>query len=271
MSRTIARRVGPALVLLLLLGAWETGVRVGRVPAYLLPPPSRIVAVFFAELPALLPHAGATLLEIAAGLAGGVLGGIALALAIFYLPPLESALYPLVIASQVIPVFAVAPLLVVWLGYGLWAKAAVAALIVFFPVTVNALDGLRAAQSETLDVLRALGASEARLFRLVRAPGSLPWLFSGLKIGVTQSVVGATIGEWIGAQRGLGYLMIESNALLRIDLVFASILMLTLVGLLLFALVRIIERRALRWRTPEGGGREWRTEWRGRRSSSPWS
>jgi ABC-type nitrate/sulfonate/bicarbonate transport system permease component len=216
----------------------------------------------------LLPHAGATLAEISVGLLAGVLGGITLALAIFYFPLLESAVYPIIIASQMVPVFAIAPLLVVWLGYGLWPKAAVAALIVFFPVTVNGVDGLRAVGGETIDVLRALGASERQIFTWVRVPASLPSLFSGLKIAVTLSVVGATIGEWIGAKRGLGYLMIESNALLRIDLVFASILALTLVGLLLFGLVRIIERRVLRWRREEGGGGEWRAGSLVRRSSS---
>jgi len=148
-----------------------------------------------------------------------------------------------------IPIFAIAPLLVVWFGYGLWSKAIVAALIVFFPIVVNTVDGLRSVGGETIDLLRSLRASEWQIFRVVRLPASLPFLFSGLKIGITLSVVGATIGEWIGAKKGLGYLMIQSNALLRIDLVFASIMTLSLLGLLLFGVLRIIEQQLLRWRT----------------------
>ena len=122
-------------------------------------------------------------------------------------------------------------------------------LIVFFPIVVNTVDGLRSVGGETIDLLRSLRASTWQIFRLVRLPASLPFLFSGLKIGVTLSVVGATIGEWIGSRKGLGYLMIQSNALLRIDLVFASILTLSLLGLLLFGILRMIEQRLLRWRS----------------------
>ena len=246
-------RLSPFLLAVVLLAVWELCVRAFGVPAYVLPAPSRIAAVFFTKFPLLLSHAGVTLAEIGLGFLFGSLGGMSLALALFYIPALGAAVYPLLIASQVVPVFAIAPLLVIWFGYGLWTKAAVAALIAFFPITINAVDGLRAARSETIDVLRALHTSEWQILRIVRAPASLPALFSGLKVGVTLCVVGATIGEWIGARRGLGYLMIESNALLRADLVFAAILALTLVGLLLFGLVRIIERRVLRWRQEEGG------------------
>jgi ABC-type nitrate/sulfonate/bicarbonate transport system permease component len=149
-----------------------------------------------------------------------------------------------------IPIFAIAPLLVIWFGYGLWPKVTVAGLIVFFPIVVNMVDGLRSVNEETIDVLRSLGATKIQMFVRVRLPASLPSLFSGLKVGVTLSVVGATIGEWVGAKSGLGYLMIQSNALMRIDLVFAAILMLSLLGLLLFALVRIMEHKLLRWMRP---------------------
>jgi putative hydroxymethylpyrimidine transport system permease protein len=250
------KRLSPFLLALALLAIWEACVHAFGVPAYVLPAPSRIALVFFTRFPLLLSHAGATVAEIGLGLLVGSLAGASLALALFYVPTLEAAVYPILIGSQVIPVFAIAPLLVIWFGYGIWPKVAVAAVISFFPITVNAVDGLRAAGSETIDVLRALRASEWQTFWMVRAPASLPAVFSGLKVGVTQSVVGATIGEWIGAKRGLGYLMIESNALLRTDLVFAAILALTLVGLLLFVLVRIIERRVLRWRRAEGGGHD---------------
>ncbi len=250
MCEWIKRYAGTIIVLIVLLGLWEAGVRLFHVPRYILPPPSRVIFVFCTRFSLLLAHAGTTLVETTLGMMFGVVGGFVLAVVIFYSPTLERAIYPLIIASQMIPVFAIAPLLVVWFGYGLWPKVTVAALIVFFPIVVNTVDGLRSVNEETIDVLRSLDASKKRIFASVRVPASLPSLFSGLKVGVTLSVVGATIGEWIGAKSGLGYLMIQSNALLRIDLVFAAIFMLSILGLCLFGVVRIMERRLLRWRAP---------------------
>ena len=242
----------PILLVLVLLVAWEGAVRLFDTPHYILPAPSRIGAAFFSHFPSLLHHAAVTLAEIVLGLVLGGLGGFGLAVAIFYSPVLERAVYPLIIASQMIPIFAIAPLLIVWMGYGLWPKATVAALIGFFPIVVNASDGLRASNEESVELFRSLGATRWQVFRKLRLPASLPTLFAGLKVAVTLSVVGATIGEWVGAHRGLGYLMLQSNALLRVDLVFAAILMLTVLGLLLFGGLRIIERRVLRWRgSPE--------------------
>lgn len=252
MLRAIKRYATTLATLAILFGLWEGGVRLFHVPSYILPPPSRIVNVFCTHFPLLVWHADATLIEVVLGMFLGVLGGFMLAVLIFYSRTLERALYPLIIASQMIPVFAIAPLLVIWFGYGLWPKVTVAGLIVFFPIVVNTVDGLRSVNDETIDVLRSLNATRLQIFMRVRLPGCLPSLFSGLKVGVTLSVVGATIGEWVGAKRGLGYLMIQSNALLRIDLVFAAILMLSLLGLLLFGLVRIMERRFLRWMRPRG-------------------
>lgn len=258
MTRLLRRYLAAALLLIALFALWEGSVRLLHVQPYILPPPSRIVAVFFTRFTLLLEHASATMLEVFLGILFGTTAGFVLAILIFYSRTLERALYPLIIASQMIPVFAIAPLLVVWFGYGLWPKVTVAGLIVFFPIVVNMVDGLRSVNEETIDVLRCLDATKAQIFLRLQLPGSLTSLFSGLKVGVTLSVVGATIGEWVGAKSGLGYLMIQSNALLRIDLVFAAILMLSILGLLLFALVRIIESRLLRWMTPRSGHGEGR-------------
>ncbi len=259
MVKVTKRYLATLLLLVIVLALWEGLVRVLHVEAYILPPPSRIITVFYTRFGLLLGHAAATIVEVALGILFGVAGGFILAILIFYSRTLERALYPLIIASQMVPVFAIAPLLVIWFGYGLWPKVIVAGLIVFFPIVVNTVDGLRSINEETVDVLRSLGATKTQMFLRLRLPGSLPSFFSGLKVGVTLSVVGATIGEWVGAKSGLGYLMIQSNALLRIDLVFAAILMLSLLGLLLFALVRIMERRLLRWMRPrsvQGQGRQ---------------
>jgi len=244
----------PASLVALVLGAWEGTVRALHVPLYILPPPSRVVLAFFTHLPTLARHGTTTLVEILLGLAVAALFGFLLAVALHASTSLERALRPFIVASQMVPVFAIAPLLVVWLGYGVWPKVVVTALIGFFPVVVSELDGLRAASRETVDLLLSMGATRRQLLTKLLLPASLPSLFSGLKLAATLSVVGATIGEWVGARRGLGYLMLESNARLHVDLVFASILMLTLIGLLLFGALRIIERWALRWRDSAGGG-----------------
>lgn len=243
-----ARVLAPASLIVLLLGLWEGAVRAFRVPAYILPPPSRIFATFGTSLPLLAHHGAVTLAEILLGLLLATGFGVLLALALHASPSLERALRPFLLASQMIPVFAIAPLLVVWLGYGMGPKVVVTALIGFFPIAVNEWDGLRTAGAESIDLLRSMGATRRQLLVKLLFPASLPSFFSGLKVAATLSVVGATIGEWVGARRGLGFLMLESNARLRVDLVFASILMLTLVGLLLYAALRIIESRVLRWK-----------------------
>jgi putative hydroxymethylpyrimidine transport system permease protein len=243
-----ARILAPTFLLAALLGLWEAAVRAFQVPAYLLPPPSRIFAAFGTHFSILAGHGAVTLVEILVGLALATVLGFLLALALHASPSLERALRPFLLASQIIPVFAIAPLLVVWLGYGIGPKVVVTALIGFFPVAVSEWDGLQSAGQDAVDLLRSMGATRRQLLAKLLIPTSLPSFFSGLKVASTLSVVGATIGEWVGARRGLGFLMLESNARLRVDLVFASILMLTLVGLLLYAGLRIIERRALRWR-----------------------
>jgi ABC-type nitrate/sulfonate/bicarbonate transport system permease component len=252
------RALAPIGLLLLLLLIWEIGVRWLEVAPYILPPPSHVAAVFATEFPRLIHHGLVTFLEIVAGLTLGVTGGVVLAIVVFYSPLLDRALYPLIIGSQMIPVFAVAPILIVWMGYGLWPKVTVAALISFFPLVVNVSDGLREPARDAVDLFRSLGATPWQIFWKLRWPASLPMLFSGLKVSATLAVIGATIGEWVGASRGLGYLMLQANARLRMELVFASILMLSLLGLLLFGGIRIIERRVVHWRAlrraSKGGG-----------------
>jgi putative hydroxymethylpyrimidine transport system permease protein len=247
-----ARVLAPASLIALFLGLWEGAVRAFRVPPYLLPPPSRIFSAFGTNFALLAHHGAVTLAEILLGLLLATVLGVLLALALHASPSLERALRPFLLASQMIPVFAIAPLLVVWLGYGMGPKVVITALIGFFPIAVNEWDGLRTAGAESVDLLRSMGATRQQLLVKLLFPASLPSFFSGLKVAATLSVVGATIGEWVGARRGLGFLMLESNARLRLDLVFASILMLTLVGLLLYAALRIIERRVLRWKRSAG-------------------
>lgn len=248
MRRAWSRALPSGLLLLSLLFLWEATLQLTHVPPYILPPPSRILATLAADLPLLVRHAAVTLIEVAAGLALGVVGGVAVALAGFYVPAIGRALHPFILSSQVVPVFAIAPLLVLWFGYGLWPKVIVVGLITFFPVAINLDQGLRAVGSDLVDLLVTLGAREGRIFRLARLPAALPSALAGVKVAVTLALAGAVIGEWIGGQGGLGYVMIQANALLRADRVFAALLVLTVLGISLFALVSAVERRLLRWR-----------------------
>jgi len=250
------RILAPLLLLCVLLSLWEVLVRAFHVQFFILPSPSQIVVAFIDNFALLSWHGAITFCEILLGLLLGAFGGFLLAIAVFYSPLLDKALYPLIIGSQMIPVFAIAPILIVWMGYGLWPKVTVAALISFFPLVVNVSDGLRQPTEQAVDLFRSLGASRSQIFWKLRLPASLPTVFSGLKVSGTLAVVGATIGEWVGSHQGLGYLMLQSNARLRMSLVFAAILMLAILGLLLFGALRIIERRVVHWRSTNADARE---------------
>jgi putative hydroxymethylpyrimidine transport system permease protein len=238
----------PALLLAAILGLWEWGVRIFDIPFYILPAPSRIVTLLVTDRTLLVGEAAVTLLEIFLGFGIAFVMGIGLALLIFSSRTVERAVYPLVIASQTVPVFAIAPLLIVWLGYGILSKVAMAALIVFFPIVVNTVDGLRAADPDIINLLLILGATPAQVLVKIRAPAALPFVFSGIRIAVATSVIGAVIGEWVGATQGLGFLMIHANAQLHVDLVFAAITVLSVMAVGLFLAVSGVEWLALPWR-----------------------
>ena len=257
--RAYAARIVPPLVLLaIILAAWEAAVRVFDIPFYILPAPSRIAGVLAGDRALLLGEAAVTLGEVMLGFAIAFVVGVVLALAIFSSRTVERAVYPLVIASQTVPVFAIAPLLVVWFGYGTLSKIVMAALIVFFPIVVNTVDGLRAADPDMVNLLVILGAGPAEIVRRVRVPAALPFVFSGTRIAVATSVIGAVIGEWVGSTRGLGYLMIHANAQLHVDLVFAVIVYLSVMATALFWTVSFVEWTALPWRRAEAAAQaEW--------------
>jgi ABC-type nitrate/sulfonate/bicarbonate transport system permease component len=234
---------------LLLAGglAWEAAVRWWELPHYLLPGPGRILAVCWNQAGLLLFHGAATLAEVGLGLALATAGGMLLALLMHRSRTMERTLMPLIVASQTIPVFAVAPLLVLWFGYGLGSKVVMTAVIVFFPVVVNTARGLAAADPDMVALLTILEATPRQIFFKVRLPQALPYVFAGLKIGAAVSVIGAVIGEWVGAQRGLGYLMIHANAQLQVELVFAAIFYLSVLGVVLYGAIGWLERLLTPW------------------------
>ncbi len=236
------------LLLFLLLGLWEAGCRIFAVPLFILPPPSIIMSTAVLKAPLILPHAFTTGLEILCGIALALAVAIPLAMAMFSCSWLEKALSPFLVASQAIPVFALAPLLVVWLGYGIASKILMASIIIFFPITVSLLEGFKSCDREYRILFHLMGAGFWQTMRLLYWPWALPHFFAGLRVGVTVATIGAVIGEWVGAQRGLGYLMIQANARLKVDLVFAVILWLTVMGLLLWFAVGWLEKRSIRHR-----------------------
>jgi len=236
-------------MLLVAIGVfWEAAVSIWHIPSYILPPPSRIILVIGERWNLLLANSVVTLAEVTMGFVVALIGGVALALAIHSSRIVERTTLPLVIASQTIPVFAIAPLLILWFGYGMGSKVVMAAIIVFFPIVINTVDGLRAADPDTISLLKVLEATPRQIMLKVRIPQALPFVFSGLKIGVAVSVIGAVIGEWVGAREGLGYLMIHANAQLQVDLVFAAIFCLSVMGVTLYTLIGLLERHVVHWR-----------------------
>ena len=241
-----AEKVSFFMVILVLI-IWEAGCRWFSVPVFILPPPSRVIWVAVIRAPLLFSHARITGLEILLGIGLALLVSIPLAFAMFALPRLERSLAPFLVASQAVPVFALAPLLVVWLGYGMAGKVFMAGIIIFFPILISLLEGLKTCDQEYRILFFLMGAGFRPMVRLLYWPWALPRFFAGLKVGVTVATIGAVIGEWVGASRGLGFLMIQANARLDVDLVFAAIFWLTLMGLGLWSIVGAMERRVIHW------------------------
>jgi putative hydroxymethylpyrimidine transport system permease protein len=237
----------PLLILVGLLLLWQGLVWLTQVPAFLLPPPTAVASTLARAAPLLFDHARVTLLEILVGLLGGVLIGGTSALLMALLRPLQPWLLPLLVLGQTIPVFALAPLLVLWFGYGLASKVAMAILIIYFPITAALFDGLRHTDPGWLDLARTMGASRWRTLYHLRLPAALPAFGSGLRIATAVAPIGAVVGEWVGSSAGLGYVMLHANARLQIDLMFAALIVLMAIALTLYVAVDRLLVRAMPW------------------------
>jgi len=250
----VNRWVLPALALLALLGAWQIAATSGAIASalgledFLVPAPSEIAKVLWEDRSLLADNAWVTLKEIVLGFGCALAAGLAFAVALHLSPTLRHAFYPLIVASQTVPIIVIAPILVVWFGYGIGPKLAIIALICFFPITVNALDGLRSVDPEAVKMMRSLDASRLATFRRLEAPTALPYVFSGAKIAVAVAVIGAVFGEWSGSSEGLGYLMQLDNGRLETARMFASVAILSAFAIGLFALLAFAERRVVSWR-----------------------
>lgn len=230
-----------------LLGLWQLLIVTTDVPAYILPAPRAVLSVLIHQIPMLAHHAGITFTEILAGLVLGILLGLGTALALAFIPRLRRTLLPLLLISQVIPLFAIAPLLVLWLGYDMMSKIVMATLIIYFPVASTGYDGLRQTRQGWLDLARTLDASPWRQLVHIQLPAALPALASGVRMAATAAPIGAVIGEWAGASQGLGYLMLNANARMEIDLMFAALLVLVAFSLLLYFSLDALLRKMMPW------------------------
>lgn len=250
-ARGIARLIGkwfPAVIIFAsVIGLWEWVVAANDIPHWKLPSPHSIAEELWSSRSLLLRHTWVTLKEVLIGLSIALTGGVLLAGLIHQSRTLERVIYPSVIASQTIPIIVIAPLLLIWLGYGMQHKVIVVALISFFPIVVNSVDGLKSADPAMIRLLRTLGASRWQVFTKVQVPNSLPFMFSGIKIAVTVSVIGAVIGEWVGSSEGLGYLAIRSKSQFLSERIYATVVLLSLMGIALFLIAGVLERVFLPW------------------------
>jgi len=239
-----------------MLALWQLVVWFAEVPAFMLPGPGRVLASLSQHLAQIARHGLVTATEILLGLIFGTLLGAGSALVIGYFRGARHWLMPILVASQAIPVFALAPLLVLWLGYGMASKVAMATLIIFFPVTAAFLDGLRRTEPGWVDLARTMTAgpgaragrkADLSVLRHVRIPAALPACASGLRVATAVAPIGAVVGEWVGSSAGLGYLMLHASARMQIDLMFAALLALTTFSLILWFSVDHCLRRLLPW------------------------
>lgn len=233
---------GAAVIIL-----WWAVTAAGLVPPFLIPSPGDTWESFVTNMAYFGTHTWVTTVETVVGFLIAVVVGEAVAIAMVYSRGLERTIYPIVLFAQVIPKIAVAPLFIVWLGFGLAPKIVVAVLMAFFPVVISGLAGLRAVDREMLELAAIMGAGKWKVFRKIRFPASLPLLFSGLKVAATLAVTGAVVGEFVGANSGLGYVILQANGNLDTATLFVALIIMSLMGVVLFAIIEMLERVVIPW------------------------
>lgn len=234
-------------IIFLIFLAWELSTRWLNVPVYILPSPWVIAVKIFDDWALLLDNGWASVQEILLGFGLSVVVGIPLAVAIVYSRLFERVAFPLMVSLQTVPKVALAPILVMWFGYGLLPKVLVAFLISFFPIVMNTVIGMRSVEKEMIYLVQSMGAGHLQTFIKIRLPKALPNIFGGLKVGMGQAVIGAIVGEFIAAEKGLGYLQLIAQVRLDSPLLFAAVVVLSLLGVLLFNIVVWIERLVIPW------------------------
>jgi putative hydroxymethylpyrimidine transport system permease protein len=250
------RVVRPAVTAAVLVAAWQLLVWTTGVPRFILPDPVRVAAALYERAGIIGYHALFTVSEILGGLALGVVLGAVTALLLSYFRPARRWLMPVLVFSQAIPVFALAPLLVLWMGYGMASKIAMATLIIYFPVTSAFFDGLRRTEPGWLDLTQTMGGSRWSTLIHVRLPAALPAFASGLRVATAVAPIGAVVGEWVGASAGLGYLMLHANGRMQVDLMFAALLTLAVISVTFYFAVDALLRHVLPWQPTKNSNDE---------------
>lgn len=240
--------VAPLLVVTIFILGWELFCRIAEISHTLLPPPSAIFLALFEFRKILFVHAAQTLLEALLGLAWAILFGVTVAALLFFVPRVRAGIYPLLVFSQTIPIIALAPLLLIWFGFGLAPKVTVVALYCFFPIAVATFDALRATDENIVNLLKSMRASPLQIFFHVHLPSALPAFFSGLRIAVTYAIAGAIVGEFVGAHTGLGIFMLTSANSHAMVLVFAALAVSVFLTLGLLVIVSLLERILIPWK-----------------------
>ncbi len=235
------------VIIAVIVSLWQVVVWVTQVPSFILPAPVQVGAALLSYSNLIAFHASVTIFEIILGLIFGCVIGFTSAWAIMQFQPVRSWFLPVLVASQALPVFAIAPILMLWLGYGMTSKIAMATLIIYFPVTAALYDGLRSTDSGWIDLARIMGASKHTLLKYIRLPAALPSLGSGMRIAAAIAPIGAVVGEWVGSSSGLGFLMLHANARTQVDLMFAALIVLAAFAILLYFGIDHLIKRIVFW------------------------
>ncbi|HZF85284.1 MAG TPA: ABC transporter permease [Burkholderiaceae bacterium] len=248
MSRWITHPAArPFWLLLVLLVLWDLLVRIFKIPPYLIPPPMAVIKQLGTDWSMLLQQSLPTLYATLGGFVASALIGVPIAMWIAYSRTVESFVYPLLVFSQSIPKVAVAPLFVVWFGFGIVPKVIAAFLLGFFPVVVSTVQGFKSVEPDVIDLARSMGAGPMKIFLKFRLPQALPAIFSGLKVSVTLAVVGAVVGEFVGSNSGLGFVLQRATGTFDLPLMFAALVVLSMMGVILFLIVELVERWLMPW------------------------
>ena len=251
-ERGVSRLWPPLLLLAAAVATWELVVRAWQVPDYLFPAPSAIASALGSDADLLARATAVTLREVLLGFLLAIVLGLALAVLLHFSAALRRALLPILVLSQTVPTVVLAPILAIVLGYGIGPKLVVITIVCFFPIVVNAVDGLRSTDPELVRMMRTLDASRGAIFRRVELPGALPAIFSGARVAATYAAVGAVFGEWAGSSAGLGFVMLQAQPSLATARIFAAVLILSAIALGLYGLVSLAERLLVPWEKEVG-------------------
>ncbi len=237
----------PLVTIIVVVIIWGAAVEIFSVPSYILPGPGAVVRALISDFSLIMYHAAATVGEGALGLAISVVLSVLIAVWMDHSPLAKKTIYPLLVITQTVPVMAIAPLLIIWFGFGMTPKIILVVIMCFFPITVNMTDGFSEVDADSLNMFRVWKATNRQIYRHLKFPAALPYFFSGLRISVTWMLVSAILSEWLGGSRGIGVYMLRAKQAYALDKVFASVIFIVLVSLLLLGVLNLIRKKVVRW------------------------